>query len=391
MAKSTDKIVYLDGIRGVAALCVFFYHFLLTFYSSFASFDPKAVHLANNLEILYGKSIFSVFTSGRFCVNIFFVLSGYVLSRKYFIENNLNIVLSSANRRFLRLYFPVAFTILLSWILMLAGFYYNVPASIITRSDWWLGSFWHFPDVFSKLWHSLLFDTMFLGDSSFDNSMWTMTIELFGSFLIFGFLALTHQIKNRFLMLIFVFLYFMLTDREQYATFIFGISLNYVEKFTKNSNRYFNTILSTALLVAALLLGSFPARFELEGTIFAKMPHPVLMHWEWIPVAGAFFLVMAFVISPRLQRFISLRIFRFLGYISFSFYLLHPIILGSLSCFLFLKLHDQFGYNHTTAIVFVLTLAFSLCVSWLMARYIDAPGMRLSKYVYERWGKQVHK
>ena len=371
MAKNTDKIAYLDGVRGIAALCVFFHHYLLTFYSSYFSLDSKATHLANGLELQYGKSIFSVFTCGRFCVEIFFVLSGYVLSRKYFRENDPEILVSSAQRRYLRLYVPVAFTLILSWLLMQAGLYYNVPASQITLSDWWLGSFWHFPDTFSRLWHCLLYTTMFQGDSIFDNSMWTMSIELYGSLLIFGFLALTHH--------------------EQYATFIFGISLNYIEKITKKINNYLNILLTSLLLIISLILGSFPAKQEVTGTIFEKMPGYVLQYWEWFYVVGAFFLVLAFVISPRLQRLFSLRPFRFLGYISFSLYLLHPIVLGSLSCFLFLKMHNQFGYNYTVVIVFLITLAFSIFISWLMARYIDAPGMKLSKYVYERWVKRISK
>jgi hypothetical protein len=60
-----------------------------------------------------------------------------------------------------------------------------------------------------------------------------MSIELYGSLLIFSFLALTHNTRNRFFMLVMVLLYFWVTNHEQYATFIFGISLNYIEKITK--------------------------------------------------------------------------------------------------------------------------------------------------------------
>jgi peptidoglycan/LPS O-acetylase OafA/YrhL len=94
MAKSNDKIAYLDGIRGIAALCVFFHHFLLTFYSSYFSLDPKATHLPNGLELQFGESVFSVFTSGRFCVEIFFCAQWLCLSRKYFRENEPEILFS---------------------------------------------------------------------------------------------------------------------------------------------------------------------------------------------------------------------------------------------------------------------------------------------------------
>ena len=388
MDQKTGKIAYLDGIRGTAALCVFFHHFLLTFYSAYATFNTDASHL-NNFEIKYGKSVLSVFTNGLFCVNIFFVLSGYVLSRNYFIKNNYAILVSAAQRRFLRLYMPVAFTLILSFLLLKSGLYYNVPVSKITHSEWWLGGFWTFTGQLSKLLHCLLIGTMFQGDSTFDTSMWTMSVELYGSLLVFAFLALTNNTRNRLATLGCLFLFFMLTGRENYTTFLFGISLNYIEVFSlkmKNSTR---AILCICCIIPAFALGSFPARFEVSNTIFAHLPDSILALHEWFPVIGAYLFVLAFVLSPGLQHFISRRFFRFLGHISFSFYLIHPLIIGSFSCFLFLKLNAHIGYVYCTILVFILSAPVAMFVSWLMAKYIDAPGMRLSKYVYEKWIKKA--
>src|ERR1035437_10886835 len=106
MQTTTGKISYLEGIRGLAALLVFFHHFSLAFYPAFFTHDPGASHL-NGLEVQYGTSVFSVFSNGNFCVCIFFVLSGFVLSRKYFQSNTFSVLLSGAQRRFVRLYIPI--------------------------------------------------------------------------------------------------------------------------------------------------------------------------------------------------------------------------------------------------------------------------------------------
>ena len=390
MGKITGKITYLDGIRGIAALIVFFHHFLLAFYSAYVTFDTSASHL-NNLEIRFGKSVFSVFVNGLFCVNIFFVLSGYVLSRKYFQAKKYELIVSAAQRRFVRLYIPVSFTLILSFILMKAGFYYNVPVSRISHSEWWQGTFWTFPDPLAKLWHCLIFGTMFQADSSFDTSMWTLSVELYGSLFVFAILALTHNTKNLFAMLVFAFLFFMLTGRENYTTFLFGISLNYVEERSIQLNKYFNTALCFLLMIAALILGSFPAKPDVTNTLFERIPEGMLSYSDWFPVIGAWFLVLAFVLSPAMQKFVSFRFFRFLGYISFSFYLLHPIIIGSFSCFMFLKMYDRFGYNHAVALVFILTVIVCMAASLLMAKYIDVPGTKFSKYIYNyRVKKEQH-
>jgi len=385
MGKQPGKIVYLDGIRGCASLMVFFHHFLLSFYSAYYTFDIGSLHL-HGMEVLFGKSVFSVFASGRFAVIIFFVLSGYVLSRKYFQSNNFDLLNSGAQRRFVRLYVPVAFTLIVAYGLMKSSLLYNVPVGLISHSEWWLCNLWSCPAPFAKLCHCLAVGTMFEGDATLDTSMWTMSVELYGSLLVFAFLALTHHTRNRKAMLLVVFLFFVFSNQPKYSAFIMGMSLNYVETGYLRINKYFITLLAAVLLLSGLMLGSYPATFEFKNTIFEHMPEGIRTYFEWLVTSGAYFVVLAFVISPRLQQFMSLRFFRFCGYVSFSFYLLHPLLIGSFSCYIFLRLYGQWGYNHTAAAVFIATLVVGFGLSWLMTRFVDERGIRLSKYLYARWG-----
>jgi peptidoglycan/LPS O-acetylase OafA/YrhL len=386
MDGTNRKIYYLEGIRGLAALLVFFHHFSLAFYSAYFSHNIDASHL-DGLEVRFGQSLFSVFTNGNFCVYVFFVLSGYVLSRKYFISHNFSTLVSGAQRRFIRLYVPIAATILISFFLLQAGLFYNVPASSVTHSEWWLGSMWTFPDPVGKLLSTLLYGTMFMGDSSFDTTLSSMSIEFYGSLLVFAFLALTHLTRNRFTMLVLLFLYCAFTQHLNTTPFIFGISLNYLEQRRASLGKPLITIMATVLVVLALILGSFPTNGLIEGTLYEHTSPGLLVYGGWYHIIGAFFLVAAFVLSASLQQVISVRVFRFLGYISFSLYLLHPLIIGSFSCFVFLKLSESMAYNSAVAVVFLLSMALCLPLSWLMTKYIDVPGTNFSKYVYERFAK----
>ena len=84
----SGKIQYLEGIRGVAALMVFFHHFLLAFFPSFNfAGDPATSHLGT-FELNYWRTPLSVFTNGEFMVSLFFVLSGFVLSVRNKINQN---------------------------------------------------------------------------------------------------------------------------------------------------------------------------------------------------------------------------------------------------------------------------------------------------------------
>jgi peptidoglycan/LPS O-acetylase OafA/YrhL len=387
MENTNHKISYLEGIRGLAALLVFFHHFGLAFYSAYFSHNPEASHLGG-LEISYGQSVWSVFSNGNFCVYVFFVLSGYVLSRKYFQTNAFSVLISGAQRRYIRLFIPIAATIILSFILMQAGLYYNVPASTVTHSEWWLGSMWTFPDAFTKMISTLVYGTMFMGDSSFDTTLSSMSIEFYGSLFVFGFLCLTHHTRNRHIMLLLVLLYCACTGHIYTATFALGISLNYTEQKHLSINKSTAGIIAAVMALCGLVLGSFPTNGLIQGSVYEHVPEWILIYTSsWFHSVGAYLLVSAFVLSAVLQRLISLRVFIFLGYISFSLYLIHPLIIGSFSSYLFLKLSESMAYNNAVLVVFLLSLAICIPLSWVMTKYIDVPGTNFSKYVYERFAK----
>ena len=62
-----DRVNFLDGIRGLAALMVLLEHVVKDF-------------LASVQPIQYNSQFLSFITDGHFAVAIFFVLSGYVLT-----------------------------------------------------------------------------------------------------------------------------------------------------------------------------------------------------------------------------------------------------------------------------------------------------------------------
>lgn len=90
MNQNLDKLSYLDSLRGIAALIVFFYHFSNLF-------------MPLDIELPF----LSIICSGEFAVSIFFVLSSYVLYRPYFKTKLQDKIVSGVCRRYLRLMIPV--------------------------------------------------------------------------------------------------------------------------------------------------------------------------------------------------------------------------------------------------------------------------------------------
>jgi len=380
MSAGTQKLYYLEGVRGIASFLVFLHHFLLVFYTAYYNWMVCDTHLGC-WDIRYGQSVFSFLTNGNFHVDIFFVLSGFVLSRKYFQTNDLSIVISGAYKRFIRIYVPVAFALIVAYILLEARLYFNTGVAAIAHSSWWFGNMWTFPHPFAKLCQSLAYSTMFMGDGSLDTTLWTMSLELFGSYFIFSFLALTHGTTKRGMLLLAVLAYFLVTDQSRFCCFALGISLNYLERLLAK-RKSVSSLLALLLLIVGLALGSYPPNDPVKGTLFFNLPSKLWQYSGWFNVAGSYLLLTAVMMSKHLQRFFSAAIFRFLAFISFSLYLLHPLVLGSVSSYAFLRLYPGMGYNPTVIAVFVITTAVCMGLSWVMAKYIDANGIRLADWFY---------
>ncbi len=385
MLKQHESSAYLDGIRGVAALGVFLNHFSLDFYCAWWTQKPEHSHL-NGYEMQFPHSLISFINQGGYFVAIFFVLSGYVLSRKYFLADNIEILVSGLHRRFIRLYIPIAFILIVSYLLMANHLYFNEAVSRISFSDLFSKQ-WSFLELEERLWYSLTTGAMFSSDPSFDTCLWTISYEFFGSLFVYAFLIFTHFTKRfRLPMMLIAICYFVNVytpvSSPFYTSFMLGMTLCYTEKWITQKSMPMRTIIAVLLFMVSLLLGSSPFCSPFEGSWQENVKN-IWDYTPWCFTIGAYLMVLAFVISPLLQKAGSLLPFRFLGYISFSLYLLHPIIIGSFTSWIFLELYPAYSYNNSVLIAFTTTIPFLLLVSWLMARYVDQFGIRLSHKAYE--------
>lgn len=186
----SQRLAYLESIRGLAAVQVVLLHFFSAFrpdlvFESAPGSPAWYVHLSP-LSFLY---------DGHSAVYIFFVLSGYVLSRSF--ERHLQRPLALISARALRLGLPAVAAVLVSAAAIEILGRPNVDASAISGSEWFASP--HFT-VLSML--SVVRDgvgnALFLGyrglpgvaflapwqqpiDQSFVPPLWTLSIEFYGS------------------------------------------------------------------------------------------------------------------------------------------------------------------------------------------------------------------
>ncbi|MDD5396582.1 MAG: acyltransferase [Candidatus Moranbacteria bacterium] len=375
------KIQYLDGLRGLAAFVVVFHHFVYAFYPALFLGSNTRTHLKMGEEVFASGSILNLLYSGNFAVCIFFVMSGFVLSHKFFLQKDHAIIKESAIKRYVRLVVPVAFSVFCAYILMKFSLFYNQQAALVSGSNW-LGEFWRFNPNFLDAVRQTFVGAFFSSVFDYNVTLWSIAYEFIGSFIVFGFLAFFGKIEKRYwayaIAIIFLF-------QTYYLAFILGMLLSdlmahqklFIRKYDKNK------LIRTALLLFGLFLGSYPSGRGVDGTMYAFMEKSYLANSAVLyHVIGAFFVILVLLESRKMQRIFSLKYLIFLGEISFAMYLLHFIILGSFSSFVFLKLVQHLPYAAAFLIAFALSIALIFLVSYLVYVYVDKRAVHLSKLVY---------
>lgn len=377
-----EKIKQLDGLRAIAALIVVIHHYVLAFFPAMFSGNPSEMHLGNVETYLAGSPL-GIFYAGNFAICIFFVISGFVLSYKFFKTFDRKVVLSAAIRRYFRLAIPIFATVFLAYLCMKFGFFFNKEVSQISFSSWWFAGQWGFETSFLHMLKSAFYGVFFTYDASYNTALWMMTYEFFGSFMVFGLLALTGKLKLRWIIYILAGAILLNT---YYFGFILGMALSDIyanrEIWLKKISKWY---IALALLALGLFLGTYPFGKDVSLTVYKFLNWGIFANYGQLwHIVGAFFVIVSAFIWAPILNFLSRKIFTFLGNISFSVYLLHALVLGSFSSFLFLKLSPYLSYGPDFALTFLISIPIIFGAACLMYKYVDLSGIKFSQWIYEK-------
>ena len=324
----------------------------------------------------------AIIFNGHFAVSIFFVLSGFVISNsadKRHLAVSLNIGL-----RYLRLAGPVLASTLLAWLLLklMPGNPHKVMA--INHSPWMLLSYdAQIPPLLSAF-DSGVFGAFTNKINQFNNVLWTMQIELLGSwaiYLIYGF----ERREDRYILLLLLMLVAAAFTLVEYSSFAVGAVLRELV-----AAKRLPRALPWPALVLGVCLGSMMPLWDLrvlDGVLNLQIPAVMLHHaplrfgqpcklWH---VVGAGLIIYAAINLPSLQTILSSTICRFFGRISFGFYLVHAPILYTLISSFYL-LHPQ-NPRAWLPLCYVVFMVIALPAGYLFTRMADEPIVRLIRHL----------
>lgn len=365
---STNREIWLDGLRGFAAFIVAWVHMTLgKFGIPYRSYwDSPASENRHLIQI----APFRIFFSGQAMVTVFFVVSGYSISTGLIKLRNEGSLIdfyrkltSSVVRRMFRLCFPVAFLMLTSHVLYYAGLYtleFGKGQGCPGAKPW--GSPIPHIECLLRSFFSIV-NLQKDQDLTLNSHLWTIPIEIRGSMKVYltllGLSTVSESVRKLVIGLLAVRAWW--NGGPEYMAFFAGLLL--AEQSGASSSRQTNSRLPpysdsskpnaikptpsrrvTLLRYLAFSIGiyllSLPAPTQPDSAIKPVYPAdwffidllPPLPWWDleatvrtW-QTFGAILVVSSIHDLPKLKIILESKVAQFLGYISFSLYLCHQTV-----------------------------------------------------------------
>ncbi|KAF2432121.1 acyltransferase [Tothia fuscella] len=426
---------YLDGMRGLAALFVFFCHYSYSCFVITEGYGHGGPGENNNILQL---PFIRLFYSGPPMVCLFFVISGYALSLKPLKQmrshqwDALNTTLtSSIFRRGIRLFLPTTISTFMVVLLLRMGFYESTRAfasnkqllrniveyhperlpTFTAQFNDWIWRVYEFVHVWG--WES------FGGSTGYDVHLWTIPVEFRCSMVLFLVLSGLARLRVwiRLTSLFFIAWFTYRNGRWEMLLFLAGMFLAELDLIRLASRRptLTNTPLHSscsnckesnsqrkkimkgfwiALGIVALYLMSQPDDHfsSTPGwiTLSTLIPTFFTDKYRYYQCLGSILLVLATNHSKFLQKPFNHPIIQYLGKISYALYLVHGPVLHVIGYRIEPWAWGVTGSESRGEYVrgFLLGAVFivptTVWVADLFWRWVDGPTVRFARWVEGR-------
>lgn len=339
------RLPVLDGLRGWGALFVLFYHV----FSSGLRITPESGEFLRHLLPF----------NGPYAVMIFFVVSGVSLSVGYLGRFDNGILIKSAAARYFRLAIPILAVSLSVHVSMILG--------LLSPSADRLAPFANTLNFETSIAHVLrfsLYDVFFKYSPhwTYAGPLWTMSVELIGSFLLFAVLFTAVRTRHALLVISLVaVLMIAMADTETlllYSLFLLGAVI------AGAIQRRWIQRIPPALSITLLVIGiAAPA-----------ILHPAFDRWN---IAATVALTVGCMASRPANLMLSCSLSRKLGEISFPLYLVH----GPVMVFVGEPLVRNFGDSVPSKIAINLGVIFLSLIAALPMVSVNKVAIKVARGV----------
>jgi peptidoglycan/LPS O-acetylase OafA/YrhL len=339
---SPDRALEIDGIRGWASLSVVLYH---TFHEMFVRLLPAL-----------DSRWLAPFFNGRLAVCVFFVLSGDALTTTFFSRGG-----SDARpidrllvRRYTRLTIPILMSCALVFFLRAAHADWHAPATLVIHRPEWLGQLIAFDfSVVGLLRYALL--GVYVSHSkatSYNPFLWTMSIEMLGSMLVFLMCYAWPRLRSGRTLLVLLAVTLFALD-SFLSLFFAGMLLGLLRshsffRFRATDRRWQTAVFALFLGLLALLVATNGVALPL-----------------FFDLAVAVALVFVCYAHQGLKGFLQGRLSTWMGDISFPLYLVQFAVIMSLESWLTVRWSSAHAAPEWLLVIGACSVTAAIGAAWL--------------------------
>lgn len=362
------RIEWIDTIKGILCIGVFLHHFLLTFYPTIYTGDISTSHSC--FDIILSNEPFTILYNGKFFVCCFLVLSGYLLACK--LRSKEYDISTIIIKRYIIISFSLFFVSFFSFVMFRLNLYKGSECQEITKSFWLSRGIQKNVSLVSVFTESFL-SAPFKGSDEFGSHFWMINYIFLGTLLV----CLLHYIsknKNKIIIsfLLLIPSYRLLKDGNYLFCYMIGFYISLLISNDRKNDKKSKT-LGILMFVFGLLLGSYPCQKDPSSFIYKK----ISLFMDLIPFnkiaticqIGASMVIFGIVLLAN-EDF-KITIFKKIGKICYSVYLLNEVIIYVISSNVFVFLcKKNINYNLSVLIALIVSLPCLLVLSKLNNKYI---------------------
>ena len=332
----------------------------------------------------YGTFI-NILWNGHSAVIMFFILSGFVLSLPLLKESDFSYS-KYIFKRVCRIYLPYITIILITIVCKeLLQSKVGTVEGLVNWAQW---------NIETNV-NTILEHIFFLGEyeaTTFSMVTWSlvheMRISIVFPFIVFILMKFTWKASGVFAICLSVISFFLIqgipTKFDTAISTNYFITLHYLGMFIVGTlivkhkgyliNKHFNPSFYLVLVPVAVLFFNYPniplmVPYKLFGEIDFLL---YKMMADWVITIGASMIILLALQSIKFSKFLNFKPIRFMGKVSYSLYLIHPVILISMVHIFYEVL--------SVPLILLISFLLTLILSWLSYEFIEKPSIEIGRY-----------
>lgn len=321
-----EKLTSLDAVRGVAAVVVFSGHY-------FRNYSPE-------FEKSLNGTVFYTLLNGPAAVILFFVLSGFVLSRGPVLARKTSLIVLAAIKRWPRLAGPVVASSFVYILGALSGAFPR-PDQLLSAGEKSLPIiFWGFgrhAENVPPVLREAVFKTFVHGSARYNDVLWSMHWEFVGSFVALAMaLVVCLRLPSIVQLATLAVITLAATAYHPYLS-CFAVGMIFClmhEKFGRGRTMA-NSVAILLSLLAAFLFSYSVIEPSGPWAWCAQLSAGMQLHlWIGLQTIASLCALSVALYHPKARSLLSGQVGSLLGRMSFPVYLLHLFVMWSFTAWM---------------------------------------------------------